>query len=166
LLNDTALGLHDLWRDRADVAIEHVCGLRYLEQCQAQLREEPGDCIAYRLVGYEHDMPGLYARATLMITRSGGSVAELAAAGMPAILVPWAESAGGHQAANADAFAAAGAAIAVAERECTAARVADTIDALLRDPERLDSMASAARGLARPGAANAVAAMAESSARR
>jgi UDP-N-acetylglucosamine--N-acetylmuramyl-(pentapeptide) pyrophosphoryl-undecaprenol N-acetylglucosamine transferase len=164
-LNELALGLHDTWRDRNDVAIEHVCGARYLDDCRARLLVKPGDRISYRLVGYEHDMPGLYSRATLMITRSGGSVAELAAAGMPAILVPWDESAGGHQAANARTFEEAGAAIAIAERDCTATRVAAESDRLLADPGRLDAMANAAHELARPNAADAVAAMAEAACR-
>ncbi len=165
LLNDLALGLHDLWRGRDDVAIEHICGARYLDECRARVTTRPGDRLPYRLSGYEHDMAGLYARASLTIARSGGGVAELAAAGMPAILVPWAASAGDHQTANAHAFAATGAALALTEAECTPERVVREIDALLADPGALDRMSQAARTLAHPHAAEAVAAMAEAARR-
>jgi UDP-N-acetylglucosamine--N-acetylmuramyl-(pentapeptide) pyrophosphoryl-undecaprenol N-acetylglucosamine transferase len=160
-LNELALGLHDLWRDRDDIAIEHVCGSRYLDECRARVQQRGSDRISYRLVGYEHDMSGLYSRASLMITRSGGSVAELAAAGMPSILVPWDASAGGHQAANAATFAAADAAIMIAERDTSPTLVGAEIDRLLADPGRLAAMARAAHSLARPNAADAVAALAE-----
>ena len=165
LLNELALGLHDLWRARDDVAVEHVAGARYLEGCEARLKVLPDDRLSYRLVGFEHDMAGLYARASLMITRSGGSVAELAAAGVPSILVPWAASAGDHQTANARAFADAGASVALTEAECTPERVAREIDALLREPGALDRMSAAARTLARPDAADAVATLAEAALR-
>jgi len=162
-LNELAFGLRELWRDRDDIAIEHVCGARYLDECCARVKEHTADSdrIRYRLVGYEHDMPALYSRASLMITRSGGSVAELAAAGMPSILVPWEASAGGHQAANASTFSAAGAAITIAERDGSPQSVGAEIDRLLADPAQLDAMAGAARSLARPNAAGAVAALAE-----
>jgi UDP-N-acetylglucosamine--N-acetylmuramyl-(pentapeptide) pyrophosphoryl-undecaprenol N-acetylglucosamine transferase len=121
----------------------------------------PGDRLGYRLVGFEHDMAGLYARASVMITRSGGSVAELAAAGVPSILVPWSASAGDHQSANARAFADAGASVTLTEAECMPERVAREVDALLAEPGALDRMSVAARSLARPDAADAVAALAE-----
>ncbi len=164
-LNDAAIGLHDLWRARDDVAVEHVCGTRFLADCEARLTRRADDRLRYELVGYEHDMPRLYSRASVMVTRSGGSVAELAAAGMPSILVPWSGSAGFHQGANARAFADAGAAVALSEEECTPQRIAREIDALLADPEALDAMSRAARSLARPEAADAVAALAEANAR-
>ncbi|HEY1737569.1 MAG TPA: UDP-N-acetylglucosamine--N-acetylmuramyl-(pentapeptide) pyrophosphoryl-undecaprenol N-acetylglucosamine transferase [Acidimicrobiia bacterium] len=161
LLNEMALGLHDLWRDRDDIAIEHVAGARFREECQARVKVLPGDRLGYRLVGFEHDMAGLYARASVMITRSGGSVAELAAAGVPSILVPWSASAGDHQSANARAFADAGASVTLTEAECMPERVAREVDALLAEPGALDRMSVAARSLARPDAADAVAALAE-----
>ncbi|HEY3834609.1 MAG TPA: glycosyltransferase [Acidimicrobiia bacterium] len=165
LLNEMALGLHDLWRARDDIAIEHVAGARFLEECEARVKVLPSDRLSYRLVGFEHDMAGLYARASLMVTRSGGSVAELAAAGAPSILVPWAASAGDHQSANARAFAGAGASLALTEAECTAERVAREIDGLLAEAGALDRMSAAARTLARPDAADAVAALAEAALR-
>jgi UDP-N-acetylglucosamine--N-acetylmuramyl-(pentapeptide) pyrophosphoryl-undecaprenol N-acetylglucosamine transferase len=165
LLNEVGLGLHDRWRARDDVALEHVTGARYIDDCRGRVVIRSDDRLRYRLVGYEHDMPALYSRATVMITRSGGSVAELAAAGMPAILVPWADAAGDHQSANARTFAHAGAAVVLTEHECTAERVAAEVDALLGDPGLLASMSRASCGLARPGAADAVAALAEARAR-
>lgn len=100
------------------------------------------------------DMPGAYAAADLVISRSGAmAVAELAAAGRPALLVPFAEATHGHQEANARALEAAGAAVVVTEAEATAERLADVIGKLLSDPMRLLEMGEAARRSARPDAA-------------
>ena len=85
-VNDAALGLYDRWRDRADVAIHHVTGVRDYESCAARLEalRRPDDALAYELVDYEEHMDTLYARASLAVCRAGAvTVAELAAAGMP-----------------------------------------------------------------------------------
>lgn len=166
VLNDAALSLYDLWRARPDVAVLAVTGARHYESCAVRLASErrPDDVLDFTLVPYEHDMASLYGRASVMVTRGGGSVAELAAAAMPAVVVPWSGAAEDHQTANAEAFAAAGAAIHLPERDCTGARLAAELDALLADPGRLATMASAARDLARPDAADAVAALARAAA--
>jgi UDP-N-acetylglucosamine--N-acetylmuramyl-(pentapeptide) pyrophosphoryl-undecaprenol N-acetylglucosamine transferase len=166
VLNDTALGLYDRWRARTDVAIHHVTGERYHADCAAALlaTRRPGDRLVYELVAYEHDIAALYARASIVIARAGGSVAELAAAAAPAVLVPWSGATDDHQSANARAFAAAGAAVDLPERECDAPRLAAILDDLLADRARLDAMSKAARELARPDAADRVAALIESAA--
>jgi UDP-N-acetylglucosamine--N-acetylmuramyl-(pentapeptide) pyrophosphoryl-undecaprenol N-acetylglucosamine transferase len=81
------------------------------------------------------------------------TVAEIAAAGRPALLVPFARATHGHQEANARDLEAAGAAFVVTEAEATAEHLADAIAALLSDPLRLLAMGDAARRAARPDAA-------------
>ncbi len=167
VLNDGALGLYDRWRNRDDVAVHHVTGTRYFAECDASLAaaRRPDDRLDYELVAYEHDQAGLFGRASVVVARAGGSVAELAAAGVPSVLVPWSGAADDHQSANARAFAAAGAACHLPEPECDAAHLDAELSALLGDPERLDAMAGAARALARPDAADRVAQLVEDVAR-
>ena len=99
------------------------------------------------------DMPGAFAAADLVICRAGaGAVAELAAAGKPAILVPYPFAADDHQAGNAEAFARKGAARMVRDTECTPERLRAEITAL-REPGVLERMGAAAGALARTGAA-------------
>jgi UDP-N-acetylglucosamine--N-acetylmuramyl-(pentapeptide) pyrophosphoryl-undecaprenol N-acetylglucosamine transferase len=85
-------------------------------------------------------------------------VFEIAAHGLPAILVPYPHAAGDHQRANAAWMADAGAAIVIADSELTAARLGGEVAALLADRRRLAAMAAAAAGLARPNAARDIAA--------
>jgi UDP-N-acetylglucosamine--N-acetylmuramyl-(pentapeptide) pyrophosphoryl-undecaprenol N-acetylglucosamine transferase len=94
----------------------------------------------------------------LVVARAGGSVFEIAAAGRPAILVPYPYAAADHQVGNARWMEAAGAAVVVADAELDAPRLAAAVHELLGDPDRLAAMARAAAGLARPDAARAVAA--------
>jgi UDP-N-acetylglucosamine--N-acetylmuramyl-(pentapeptide) pyrophosphoryl-undecaprenol N-acetylglucosamine transferase len=106
------------------------------------------------------DLPGFaeaLAAADLVIARSGGSVFEIAAYGLPAILAPYPHASADHQTANARWMAAAGAAVVVPDGELSAPRLAAETAALLADPPRLAAMARASRGLARPGAARDVA---------
>jgi UDP-N-acetylglucosamine--N-acetylmuramyl-(pentapeptide) pyrophosphoryl-undecaprenol N-acetylglucosamine transferase len=84
-------------------------------------------------------------------------VFELAAHGLPAILVPYPQSAGDHQGANARWMSDAGAAIAIPDGELTPSRLAREVAALLADRTRLAAMAAASRKLARPEAAVEVA---------
>ncbi len=113
-----------------------------------------GDRLDYDLVEYEEHMDRLLARATLTVCRAGaGTVAELTAAGMPAVLVPLPGAPSDHQQRNAQTLADAGAAIVLPDAECDAERLDAIVSALLADPDRLTRMSLAARGLARPDAA-------------
>ena len=91
-------------------------------------------------------MPQAYAAADLVIARAGAStVAELAAIGVPSILVPWPGAAADHQTDNARSLAAAGAAVLLPESELTPARLAREIEQLRAEPSTLPTMAAAAR---------------------
>jgi UDP-N-acetylglucosamine--N-acetylmuramyl-(pentapeptide) pyrophosphoryl-undecaprenol N-acetylglucosamine transferase len=97
------------------------------------------------------------AAADLVIARSGGSVFEIAAYGLPAILIPYPRASADHQTANARWMADAGAAVLIPDAELTGERLARELAALLEDRPRLAAMASASRILARPEAARDVA---------
>jgi UDP-N-acetylglucosamine--N-acetylmuramyl-(pentapeptide) pyrophosphoryl-undecaprenol N-acetylglucosamine transferase len=105
----------------------------------------------------EPDFADALAAADLAVARAGGSVFELAAHGVPAVLVPYPRAAGDHQSANARWMADAGAAVVIPDGELTAARLERQVAELLADRARLASMASASRALARPDAAGEVA---------
>jgi UDP-N-acetylglucosamine--N-acetylmuramyl-(pentapeptide) pyrophosphoryl-undecaprenol N-acetylglucosamine transferase len=124
--------------------------------------------VAYRNLGesaevskFIEDMPAAFARADLVVCRSGAStVAEIAAAGKPAVFVPFPRAADDHQRINAEVLAQHGAAVVVEESKLEGVWLAETIAALLQDSSRLRNMSEAARNLAHPNAARDIAAMA------
>ncbi len=130
----------------ADAIVVHVTG-RGKSGAPASPRYQP--------LEYTGRMPELLAAADLVVARSGGSVWEIAAAGAPAILVPWSGATGDHQTKNARAFAEAGG--AVVEGGIDAARLRARVVELLGDPGRLAEMRSAMRRAARPEAAARIA---------
>ena len=100
------------------------------------------------------DMAKAYADADLVVARAGAmTVAEIAAAGRPAVLVPFAGATHGHQEANARALEAQGAAVVLTETQATEESLGVAIAALLADPSRLSAMGEAARRAAKPNAA-------------
>jgi len=104
------------------------------------------------------DMPTAFGHADLVISRAGASsLAELAAAGKAALLIPFPAAADQHQLENARAFERVGAARVVEQAELTAERLTGELTGLLSAPERLVWMGEAARGLARPDAAARIA---------
>lgn len=107
------------------------------------------------------DMPGAFARADLVVCRSGAStVAEIAAAGKPAIFIPLPTATDDHQRRNAETLSTAGAARLLAQSELTAHRLAADVSALLSDRAELARMAESARSFAHPDAAAKIAALA------
>lgn len=104
------------------------------------------------------DMPGVLRRARLVVARAGAStVAELSAAGKPAILVPWPRAAGGHQEANARILAEVGGCVLLPEKRLREMDLGELVEKLWRNEERLRQMASAAQRTALPNAASRVA---------
>jgi UDP-N-acetylglucosamine--N-acetylmuramyl-(pentapeptide) pyrophosphoryl-undecaprenol N-acetylglucosamine transferase len=115
----------------------------------------------FEVFKFIEDMPAAFARADLVACRSGAStVAEIAAAGKPAVFVPFPRAADDHQRVNAEALERAGAAVVVEESKLEGVWLAETIAALLQDSSRLQKMSAAARSLAHPNAARDIAAMA------
>ena len=135
--------------------ILHACGTRDYDALAARLGTPPPP--RYDLRPYISPFGPALAAADLTVARAGGSIFEVAAHGLPAILVPYPHAAADHQTANARWMVDAGAAVVVPDGELTAQRLGDEVDALLGDPERLAAMAEASRGLARPDAASDIA---------
>jgi UDP-N-acetylglucosamine:LPS N-acetylglucosamine transferase len=164
-INQATVELARLWSGRQDVAIRHVVGRRDWERFRSA--GPPAGSLVYQQVPYEEDMASLYAAADIAVQRAGANtVAELALAGVPSVLVPLPGSPGDHQGANARAMAVAGGAVVVADGDLDGARLAQELETLFAEPGRLNSMARAAGALARPDAAAAVAHLVEQSARR
>jgi UDP-N-acetylglucosamine--N-acetylmuramyl-(pentapeptide) pyrophosphoryl-undecaprenol N-acetylglucosamine transferase len=135
--------------------ILHACGARDHEALAARLGMPPP--AHYDLRPYISPFGPALAAADLTVARAGGSIFEVAAHGLPAILVPYPHAAADHQTANARWMVDAGAAVVVPDGELTAQRLGDEVGALLGDPARLAAMAEASRGLARPDAARDIA---------
>ncbi|MDH3199252.1 MAG: undecaprenyldiphospho-muramoylpentapeptide beta-N-acetylglucosaminyltransferase [Candidatus Krumholzibacteria bacterium] len=110
--------------------------------------------LAATVVAFESDMPKRYREADVALCRSGAlTVAELAMAGLPSLLVPYPFAADDHQAANAQALARAGAARVLPNRPLAASDVARALSELAAAPDTLIAMGESARALARPDAA-------------
>ena len=164
-INDAVLDLACAWSDRADTAIRHVTGRRDHERCLERRPQPPAGALRYERVPYEDDMPGLYRWADVVVTRAGAvTVAELAVAGEPAVVVPLPGAPSDHQTANGRALADAGAAVLLPDDRCDGPALARALDEL-RDPARRRAMSEAARTLARPDAAARVADLVEETAR-
>jgi len=103
-------------------------------------------------------MQDIYAVTDLVVCRSGAmTLAELAVRGLPAVLIPYPHSAEGHQIVNAQALEDKGAAIMIRDEQLTGECLADTLLSLIRDRERLSSMAEVSRSLGKPKAAREIA---------
>jgi UDP-N-acetylglucosamine--N-acetylmuramyl-(pentapeptide) pyrophosphoryl-undecaprenol N-acetylglucosamine transferase len=131
-------------------AVLHVSGARDFEALRHRVARED-----YVLLESTDEFGAALAAADLAISRAGGTVWELAAAGTPSILVPYPFATADHQTLNARHFEVGGGAIAVDQREL--ARVPALVDELLSDPGRLTRMSAAMRALARPDAADVIA---------
>ncbi|MGI8596873.1 MAG: undecaprenyldiphospho-muramoylpentapeptide beta-N-acetylglucosaminyltransferase [Thermoleophilaceae bacterium] len=139
---------------RAPCVVLHASGRRDYEDLRARLGAETDH---YRLVPYVQPFADALAAADLVAARSGGSVWEVVAAGVPSILVPYPHATADHQAKNARFMAAAGAAVVVPDAELDGPRLASEVEAILGDPIRLEGMSVAAREVARPDAADRIA---------
>lgn len=122
---------------------------------------EAGEGVAVEVVAFVDDVAEAMGQAELLVSRAGAlTTAEIAAAGRASVLVPLA-LAGGHQRANAGVLAAVGAARVVGSEGLGTAELGEALAAWLEDPEALAAAGRAARSRARPGAASAIADLAE-----
>ncbi|MGH9531368.1 MAG: undecaprenyldiphospho-muramoylpentapeptide beta-N-acetylglucosaminyltransferase [Terriglobales bacterium] len=141
--------------------IVHQAGPRDLEEVQAAYGEAGWDTDAAQVSAFIDRMPDAFAAADLLLCRAGAStVAEVTAAGKPAIFVPFPRAADDHQLRNAQALERAGAGQIIPEAELTPEKLAVAVAALLKDRSRLAEMSTAARKLAHPDAAQRIAAIA------
>jgi UDP-N-acetylglucosamine--N-acetylmuramyl-(pentapeptide) pyrophosphoryl-undecaprenol N-acetylglucosamine transferase len=141
------------------LTILHQSGPRGLESTQAAYAASGADRDRWQVRAYLDDMPAQFAQASLVVARSGAStVAELAAAGKPSLLVPFAAAADAHQKRNAEAMVAAGAAVMIEEKDLgDGTSIREAIAALHGTPGRLQAMGAAARLQAHPDAAERIA---------
>ena len=146
-LNDFAV---ETWGE-AGPAVLHLCGERYHDRLRATV-SRPG----YRLLPFTHALGAAFSAADLALARAGGSVWELAAAGLPAVLVPSPNVTADHQTKNAAFFARAGGAVVLPEAELRA-RGAEAVEALLADEPRRAGLAEAMRRQSRLDAADRIA---------
>ena len=157
-VNRAVSELAERWRSRPSTTLYHVTGRRDADAMQAARREFGVDDDSWHLVEFEHDMASLYAACDVAVTRAGATtVAELCAAGVPSVLVALPGAPGGHQGANARALERVGAAVVLDDAAVSGLALDVTLTGLLGDPSRLEVMAAAARSLARPDAARAIA---------
>jgi len=139
-----------------DFWVLHIAGSRDFATARERVDAESPE--RYVLLEYEPNLGDALAASDLVLARSGGSVFELAAAGKPAILVPYPYASARHQHSNAAWMADAGAAITIEDDELTPERLAEASASLLGDEKRLAAMSAASLVLARPDAAERIAA--------
>jgi UDP-N-acetylglucosamine--N-acetylmuramyl-(pentapeptide) pyrophosphoryl-undecaprenol N-acetylglucosamine transferase len=134
--------------------VVHVCGRRDYPQLSERPLPTGYDLREYLDI---EEFTAALAASDLVVARAGGSVFEIAAHGLPAILVPYPHASADHQRANARWMSQAGAAIVIEDAQLTPTKLAHEVTELLADPVRLAAMADASRSLARPLAAREVA---------
>jgi UDP-N-acetylglucosamine--N-acetylmuramyl-(pentapeptide) pyrophosphoryl-undecaprenol N-acetylglucosamine transferase len=141
------------------LTVLHQSGSRHFEQTQAAYAASGADPNRWQVLPFIDDMPGSFAQATLVMARSGAStVAELAAAAKPALLVPFAAAADDHQRRNAEEMVKAGAALMLVEQDLDIpGKLLTALIGLLKSQEGLAAMAVAARTQAHPDAAQRIA---------
>jgi UDP-N-acetylglucosamine--N-acetylmuramyl-(pentapeptide) pyrophosphoryl-undecaprenol N-acetylglucosamine transferase len=141
------------------LTILHQAGARHAETTLAAYTAGAAHQSRWQVLAFLDDMPQRFAVADLVLARSGAStVAELSAAGKPAVLVPFPQAADDHQRFNAEVMVKAGAALLMPESDLTPEGLLTCLEGLFADRERLRRMGEDARQLARPDAASRIAA--------
>lgn len=150
--------LPELLKRVSGVRVIHQTGERDYNDVQSAYAQAGVPADVYKFID---DMPAFFGSADLVLCRSGAStVAEIAAAGKPAVFVPFPLAADDHQRRNAEALEQAGAAVVLEETKLDDVWLVDTLAALLEDPGRLSRMSQAARAMAHPNAARDIAELA------
>lgn len=155
-INETVLDALPLLKQALpELTIVHQTGEAALADMVAGYNDRNFDRVT--LLPFIDDMAAAYRDSQLVLCRSGATtVAELAACGRPAVLVPFPQAAADHQTCNAKVLAERAAAVLLPQNELTAQRLADELIALFRDPQRLAEMGRQARLLAAKGAADLI----------
>jgi len=150
--------LPELMKRVPGLRVIHQTGEREYNEVQAAYAQAGIPAEVHKFLD---DMPGFFARADLVLCRSGAStVAEIAAAGKPAIFVPFPLAADDHQRRNAEVLEQAKAAVVLEETRLDEVWLVDTVCALLEDPKRIAAMSEAARAMAHPDASKDIAELA------
>jgi UDP-N-acetylglucosamine--N-acetylmuramyl-(pentapeptide) pyrophosphoryl-undecaprenol N-acetylglucosamine transferase len=142
------------------LTILHQAGARHAETTLAAYQASGADSARWQVHAFLDDMPRRFEAADLVLSRSGAStVAELAAAGKPSLLIPFPQAADDHQRKNADVLVAANAAAMLLEANLNAETLIQALLGLLGDRSRLEEMSENARKLAYPDASRCIAEM-------
>ena len=158
ILNQTMIDAIPKWRE-IGIQIHHQTGERDFERVDAAYRQANLPAQVSRFID---DMPAAFAQADAVLCRSGAStVAEITAAGKPAVFVPFALAADNHQLKNAEALESAGAARLITESQLNPQRLSTVVIEMLVDPVALVRMSIKARSLAHPNAGKEIAEMAK-----
>jgi len=167
-LNEIVPAALSQWSHRQPLAVRHQCGPRNLAQAEQSYRQHPlknGSVV--EVLPYIDDMADAYGWADLVIARAGAlTLAELAAAGLGSVLVPYPHAVDDHQTVNGAALVEAGAAIMIQQRDLSAQGLAQMLSNRLSDRQTLLSMAEAARQVAHPDALDKLVSHCESVIRR
>jgi UDP-N-acetylglucosamine--N-acetylmuramyl-(pentapeptide) pyrophosphoryl-undecaprenol N-acetylglucosamine transferase len=135
--------------------VRHQCGAKHADAARKAYADAGVDASVEPFID---DMAAAYAWADLVVCRAGAlTLAEVAAAGLGAIFVPFPHAVDDHQTRNAEAFVAAGAAVLIQEKNADAATLAREIGRIAGDRATRVAMGEAARGLAKPDATAAIA---------
>jgi UDP-N-acetylglucosamine--N-acetylmuramyl-(pentapeptide) pyrophosphoryl-undecaprenol N-acetylglucosamine transferase len=162
VLNQTMIDGIARWKELG-IKIVHQTGERDFERIDAAYKQAG---FPARVSKFIDDMPSAFAEADLVLCRSGAStVAEITAAGKPAIFVPFPFATDDHQFKNAEALERAGAGRLIPEKALTADTLTTAVTELLQSPESLESMGAKARSLSHPEAGREIAEIAASLAR-
>ena len=154
VLNTVVPGALKLLSPSVTIEIRHQAGAKRVDEALEAYKEADIDADIQPFIS---DMAEAYAWADLVICRSGAlTVAEIAAAGVASVLVPFAYAVDDHQTRNAEYLADAGAAVILAQSTLESKILADALKPLLSDREVLLTMATAARSKALPDAAEKV----------
>lgn len=150
ILNETMPRLAAaLLRDVPELTVLHQTGPRGEAATRQAYLDSGADAARWEVRAYLDEMPQRFAEADVILCRSGAStMAELAAAGKAALLVPFALATDDHQRKNADVFVEAGAAKMLLERELTPEALLARLKEMLADEAALLAMGERARGLA------------------
>lgn len=150
-INSAMIGVHRHFFNTDGICLYHVTGTEEFNRVNDELGIDNKNGRfgkSSRIVNYQKDMPTALAAADLVIYRAGAiGLAELAARGLPSILVPYPYAAEDHQTYNARVFVAAGAAKLIEDRYLTAEELIQDIADLKKDPEFLKSMAESSQKL-------------------
>ncbi|MFA4633056.1 glycosyltransferase, partial [Xanthomonas perforans] len=138
-----------------EVELRHQCGEKLRAEAEAAYLQAGVNASVEPFIA---DMAAAYAWADLVVCRAGAStLAELCAAGVGSVLVPFAAAVDDHQTRNAEYLVGADAAVLLKQDDSLAVRLQQVLQTLLADPTRRLSMANAARTLAKPDAAERIA---------
>lgn len=136
------------------LAITHQTGEADYRRVQ-EIYEKLG--VRAKVTPFLYDMPTVLRSADLVVSRAGAmTIAELAACGKPAILIPLPTAIYDHQMKNARAMEAAGGAIVLPQADLTGSTLSDSINAIVQDPSRLQKMSANSRAMRRIDAGRAI----------